>query len=46
MLLTLEALGRDFIVWDKAGEIEFLKPGRGRVRAQFHLQPEIVLRLR
>lgn len=46
MLLTMEALGRDFIVWDKAGEIEFVKPGRGRVRAEFHLEPEIVLRLR
>lgn len=46
MLLVMEALGRDFIVWDKAGEIEFVKPGRGRVRAEFHLEPEIVLRLR
>lgn len=46
MLLTMEALGRDFIVWDKAGEIEFVKPGRGRVRAEFHLEPDIVLRLR
>ena len=46
MLLAMEALGRDFIVWDKAGEIEFVKPGRGRVRAEFHLEPEIVLRLR
>lgn len=46
MLLTMEALGREFIVWDKAGEIEFVKPGRGRVRARFHLQPEVVLQLR
>ena len=37
MLLAFHALGRDFIVWDKAGEISFLKPGCGTVRAQFRL---------
>ncbi len=37
MLLALHALGRDYIVWDKAGEITFLKPGRGTVRARFRL---------
>ena len=28
MILTLEALRHDYIVWDKAGEIEFVAPGR------------------
>lgn len=37
MLLTMNALGGDFIVWDRAGEIEFLKPGKGRVVAHFVL---------
>jgi acyl-coenzyme A thioesterase PaaI-like protein len=37
MLLTLNALGRDYIVWDKAGEIAFLTPGRGTVRVRFDL---------
>ncbi len=37
MLLAMRALGRDYIVWDKAGEIAFLKPGRGTVRAHFRL---------
>lgn len=37
MLLTMNALGRDYIVWDKAGEIEFVKPGRGTVVARFDL---------
>lgn len=37
MLLTMHALGRDYIVWDKAGEITFVKPGRGTVRAHFQL---------
>lgn len=37
MLLTLNALGAGYIVWDKAGEIEFLKPGKGLVVARFSL---------
>jgi hypothetical protein len=37
MIMALEALGRDYIVWDKAAEIEFVKPGRGTVTADFHL---------
>ncbi|WP_119718651.1 DUF4442 domain-containing protein [Cognatilysobacter tabacisoli] len=37
MLLTLQALGRDYIVWDKAGSIDFVKPGRGTVHARFDL---------
>jgi acyl-coenzyme A thioesterase PaaI-like protein len=28
MILTLEALRHEYIVWDKAGEIEFVAPGR------------------
>src|SRR5215471_11380721 len=37
MILTLEALRREYIVWDKAGEIEFITPGRGDVLAEIHL---------
>lgn len=37
MIMVLENLGRDYIVWDKAGEIEFVKPGRGTVVARFDL---------
>lgn len=37
MLLTMNAIGRDYIVWDRAGAIEFLKPARGTVRARFDL---------
>lgn len=39
MLMLLENLGRDYIVWDKAASIRFRKPGQGRVRAQFRLEP-------
>ena len=37
MILVKERLGRDYIVWDKAAEIEFVKPGRGTVVAAFDL---------
>ncbi len=37
MILVKERLGRDYIVWDQAAQIEFVKPGRGTVSAQFHL---------
>ena len=46
MLLTMHALGSDYIVWDQAGSIEFLKPGRGTVRAGFELDDATLDRLR
>jgi acyl-coenzyme A thioesterase PaaI-like protein len=46
MLLTLHALGDDYIVWDQAGGIEFLKPGRGTVRACFQLDDAALGHLR
>ena len=37
MIPVLECLGGDYVVWDKAGEIEFVKPGRGTVHAEFRI---------
>ncbi len=37
MILVKERLGRDYIVWDRAAEIEFVKPGKGTVVAGFEL---------
>jgi hypothetical protein len=42
MLLLIEALGPDYIVWDKSAEIRFKKPGRGRVRARFHIEESAI----
>lgn len=42
MLLTMRSLGRDYYVWDQAGEIRFLKPGRGTVRARFDLDARVL----
>ncbi|MEN9835582.1 MAG: hypothetical protein RL011_1775 [Pseudomonadota bacterium] len=40
MLMVMENLGRDYIVWDKAASIRFKKPGKGRVSARFRLSAE------
>jgi acyl-coenzyme A thioesterase PaaI-like protein len=37
MLLLMNRLGRDYIVWDKAASIDFIRPGKGRVSATFVL---------
>ena len=37
MMLAMNTLGREYVVWDKAGEIEFVRPGRGTVHARFEL---------
>jgi hypothetical protein len=34
------------VVWDKAGEIEFVKPGRGTVRCRFDLNDAVLDELR
>lgn len=40
MLILMDALGPDFIVWDKAASIKFLKPGKSSVYATFEISPE------
>lgn len=40
MLLVMMRLGPEYIVWDKSGQIDFLKPGRGPVRARFEITDE------
>lgn len=46
MLLAMHRLGRDYIVWDKAGAIDFLAPGRTDVYADFALDDVVVEELR
>lgn len=40
MLMLIENLGREYIVWDKEATIRFRRPGRGTVRAHFRLSDE------
>ena len=42
MLILMQHLGRDYIVWDKAAAIQFIKPGKGAVYATFHVPPESI----
>jgi len=37
VLMLLHNLGNDYLVWDKAGSIDYVAPGRGTVQAHFHL---------
>ena len=46
MLILMENLGRDYLVWDKAASIRFRKPGRGTVRAKFELTQEQIDQVR
>ena len=42
MILMMKNLGSDYVVWDKAGTVRFLKPARGTVTARFEMPPERV----
>ena len=46
MLLTLRCLGEDYIVWDKAAEIEFVSPGRMDVYAEFRIDDAMLEEIR
>jgi len=37
MLMLMMQLGDGYLIWDKSASIDFLKPGRGKVRARFEL---------
>ncbi len=41
-LILLQTLGKGYIVWDKSACIDFLRPGRGTVRADFRIAPDEV----
>lgn len=42
MLMLIKNLGRDYIVWDKGANIQFKKPGKGKVFAEFNLTQEVI----
>jgi hypothetical protein len=46
MPLAMHRLGPDYYVWDKAAEIEFVKPAREQVYARFHLDDDAIAELR
>jgi acyl-coenzyme A thioesterase PaaI-like protein len=46
MLMAMHRLGSDYMVWDKAGAIDFVAPGREDVYAHFHLDEAAVDEMR
>ena len=46
MILMLRRIGPDYLVWDQAGEIQFLRPGKGTVVAEFRLDDAVVDEIR
>ena len=46
MVMLIENLGREYVVWDKSASIRFRKPGRGTVRAEFRLTEEHIEEIR
>ena len=46
MLMLMHALGDEYIVWDKAARIQFVKPGRGTVAAEFQITQAMIDDLR
>lgn len=46
MLMLMQLLGRDYVVWDQAADIRFEKPGRGRVHAIFRIDEAVTDEIR
>ena len=42
MLMLIQVLGKDYLVWDKSAKIEFLKPGKTELCTKFVLTDEII----
>ena len=46
MLILMEQLGNEYIIWDKAATIRFKRPGRSAVTARFHIPAQRVEEIR
>ncbi|MCK9815970.1 DUF4442 domain-containing protein [Pseudomonas sp. MAFF 302046] len=46
MLMLMENLGREYIVWDKAAAIDFISPGKGPVFARFSIDEPLLDEIR
>ncbi|HEX5792112.1 MAG TPA: DUF4442 domain-containing protein [Rheinheimera sp.] len=41
-LMLMGALGKEYLVWDKQADIDFITPGKGKLTAEFWLSDEAV----
>lgn len=46
MLILMRALGPEYIVWDKAANIQFLHPARSKATARFHIAEDRIAEIR
>ena len=46
MLMLIENLGKEYVVWDKAASIRFKKPGRETVTASFRVSEQEIREIR
>jgi acyl-coenzyme A thioesterase PaaI-like protein len=46
MLMFMNLLGREYLVWDRAAKIEFVAPGRSTVYAHFQVTDEMLADVR
>jgi len=42
VIMLARNIGPDYVVWDRAAHIDFLRPGRGRMTASFELSPAMI----
>lgn len=40
MLASMHRLGKEYRIWDTAGEIKYIKPGRGKITADMRIPEE------
>ncbi|KAF1054857.1 MAG: hypothetical protein GAK43_00596 [Stenotrophomonas maltophilia] len=46
MLMLMQLLGPDYLIWDKAANIEFVSPGHGAVFAEFQVDDALLADIR
>lgn len=45
-LILIKNLGNDYVVWDKAADIKFIKPGKGKLSAHFNIAKERIAEIK
>lgn len=46
MLMLMHNLGRDYFIWDKHAEIDYISPGKTHVHATFKIDDDIIREIR
>ena len=46
MIMVQHNLGKEYVVWDRAAKIDFVKPGRGNVYAEFSMSEQQLVELK